>query len=240
MKFYQYINESKGGISFKEIIDNILDKCQPFLKDVVKKKKGKGIPIMYSGRKDSRDWFIKPVRKDRKPKDMPLNIHQTLDDAFNKKFGFRARSNAIFVTGSEKLTRQYGNPYIIFPVGEYKYAYNPSFKDLFINIKGHIRNHPITIHSDIDIDNWDINIDDWDYYVRDDDKKKVIGDWIAEYMNGYTNKNLHKAVNANVEIMLNCAQYIAVSIKYEPILKKYFREHGNTKISDEDFTKWYM
>lgn len=131
MKFSKYIVESSGKTPFSEILDALLKNCAPFMKEFSRGFNGK---FLYSGRDDKRDWFIKDVRSDREPKDMAETVHQVLDDTFNKKFGFRARSNVIFVTGRWAVAVGYGTDYSIFPIGQYKYIYSKSVKDMYMDI----------------------------------------------------------------------------------------------------------
>jgi hypothetical protein len=128
MRLQHHINENEG-IPF----DILEKKCKPYLNDI-----SKNLEMMYSGRRISKDWFIKKVRGDREPRDMDWEIHRLLDDMFYKKFGWKARSNVVFVTGDVYETKHYGNPYMIFPVGKYKFIYSDDIPDLYrrINSKG--------------------------------------------------------------------------------------------------------
>lgn len=102
-KFKKFILEGQDQLS--DITDIINSQCQPFLKDLRSTKIKK---LMYSGRRHSSDYFIKSVRQDRKPVDSDIEIHTIMDDLFLKKFGFKARSNAIFTIGDAEAASQYG------------------------------------------------------------------------------------------------------------------------------------
>jgi hypothetical protein len=133
-RFTQHLTESSGDTPLSEILTLIYQKCQPFLKDIVAQKtQFKYLP--YSGRNNNQDHFIKSIRSDRTPKDMNQEVHAYLDNIFNHKFGFKARSNAIFITGYRSLAMGYGsNLYCILPIGNYKFIYSEKIKDLYMAI----------------------------------------------------------------------------------------------------------
>jgi len=58
-------------------------------------------------------------RKDRKPTDTPKEIHNKLDSLFQKKFGWKVRSEGVFVTGSRS----------------FKYIWSPSISDLTVYLE---------------------------------------------------------------------------------------------------------
>jgi hypothetical protein len=54
--------------------------------------------FLYSGRKKNFDmWQRLYIRKNRKPRDTNILIHNWIDNIFNKLYGFKARSQSIFV-----------------------------------------------------------------------------------------------------------------------------------------------
>jgi hypothetical protein len=118
---------------FETILEILWKKCNPFLKDLL--KPGWNGEFLYSGRGDRKDVImIRKVRSDRRPKDMPEYIHEIFDELFYDRFGFNARSNAIFCTGNVKQAKHYGNVYMIFPVGKYKLVYSNNIPDLYTEI----------------------------------------------------------------------------------------------------------
>lgn len=72
------------------------------------------------------------VRKDRKPKDTPGQLHEAFDQAFKNIYGWKARSQALFCTANRKIAKDYGkNVYLIFPIGNYEYLYSRQITDLY-------------------------------------------------------------------------------------------------------------
>jgi len=72
-------------------------------------------------------------RRDRLPKDTPIEIQEKLDIEFKKKFGWKARSEGVFVTPRYNTASTYGTgyPVVVFPVNGFKYLWSPVYKDLY-------------------------------------------------------------------------------------------------------------
>jgi hypothetical protein len=130
MRYSNFINEKRSEHTIEDILYNLYYKCEPFLKELLKKG---NYDLLYSGRDSQKDYFEKKVRKNRYPSDTPDELHQELDKEFKKKFGVPARSNSIFCTGDFKTASSYGiNPYSIYAIGKkYKYIWSPYIKDLY-------------------------------------------------------------------------------------------------------------
>lgn len=102
----------------------ILKDCKPFLKEM------KGGELLWRGSKKTICDIEKFIpRKDRKPLDTPMEIHKFLDELFLKYHGWRARSEGVFADIMER-TFLYGNSYLFFPIGNYKYLWSESVTDL--------------------------------------------------------------------------------------------------------------
>lgn len=77
---------------------------------------------------------IKQTRKDRKPKNLELHIHQLADKIFYEKFGIKFRSQSVFCTGDIFSAKKYGYVAIIKPIGKYEVCWSPHCHD-FIEIE---------------------------------------------------------------------------------------------------------
>jgi hypothetical protein len=87
---------------------------------------------LYRGlQKTTEDFGTKIPRQNRKPKDTSIGTHEMYDDAFEKRFGWRARSEGVFATASVDIARGYGKASIIFPTNGFKYIWSTSFDDLY-------------------------------------------------------------------------------------------------------------
>lgn len=108
-----------------KVAKTIKANCGPYLKY-------KSTTPFYRGmRTQLRDLTEFTTLKNRAPKDMPLEIHQYLDNWFSANLGNRWRSNATFATGSSVEAIQYGFPYVFFPIGNFDFCWSEHFDDLF-------------------------------------------------------------------------------------------------------------
>lgn len=129
MRFLTFLNENKTPESFDEIKELLYRDCKPFIDEL--KKTNRIDNLLLSGRKKSNKFFKGKVRKDRRPKDTPIEIHNYVDDWFEANWNIRPRSNSIFCTTRRGNAESYGNIYFIFPIGNYKIVYNPNINDLY-------------------------------------------------------------------------------------------------------------
>lgn len=114
----------------EDMIAAIKRDCKPFLKEC---RDNMVLNLMMRGMKGKGDEIFKQsVRQDRKPLSMPGDKHKAFDDWSLEKFGFRARSQSVFVTGSYDDARSYGHPYAIFPIGDFEFIWSPEVGDLFM------------------------------------------------------------------------------------------------------------
>ena len=199
-RFQQYLNEESEGIDIDGIIDKLEDKCQPYLKEC---KKGGG--FLYRGySKSNKDGIFKlKPRNNRRPKDMPIEIHKLLDDLFKKKFGWKARSEGVFSISDSYGAGEY-NTYldILFPIGNFKYVWSPGVVDILLMLN--------------DIDIIDSN---WNLIVNLEENV----DNIIEVVEKYTNKNLYKAIMEEAEVAIKCKEYYLVDMEeFDDDLRRKF------------------
>lgn len=134
-----YIKENivLGGTSYNEREvkefqtwwERIEKDCKPWLNEI--RHGNSGGQLVYRGIKTAKgDFELRDVRKDRYPKDTSIEWHNALDDAFKSHFGWKARSEGLFVSHN-KTADSYGDVYIVFPVGKYRYLWSESYDDLY-------------------------------------------------------------------------------------------------------------
>jgi len=130
MRYKDFLTESIAVASLEDVLYMLYYNCKPFLKELLR---GGNINPMWSGRSGNKGLFIKKIRKQRAPKDMPYATHEALDEEFQTKFGVYARSESIFCTGRYNDAKDYGdNTYMIFPTGtKYKFIWSTEIRDLF-------------------------------------------------------------------------------------------------------------
>lgn len=128
MKFKQYIKEEKVPKTLSEINSFIESNCQPYLRE-----RGFYNPLYRGMRGITDETFIRKPREDRKPKDMALAVSQALDIVLKEKIGWKPRSEGIFTTTNKSEASVYGNPYVIFPIGSFKYVwFTPNIADTIL------------------------------------------------------------------------------------------------------------
>lgn len=101
----------------------IKENCQQFLSEVREP--------LWHGTNGSLP-FENKLRVRSAPKNMPLVLHQAIDQAFNSIFGFKARTHALFCTGDKSQANSYGKPYAIFPKDGFKFVWSDKVKDLYL------------------------------------------------------------------------------------------------------------
>jgi hypothetical protein len=202
MKFKNYLIENQED-KINEMIYLIKKDCQPFLKEWHKINKG---PLL-TGRKNEKSFNKKQVRKNRKPRDTPEELHKLVDEWFYKKFKLKLRSNSIFSTFSYRIVGVYGVPYCVFPIGDYTIISSEEIKDLYNNI-------------------------DYLFYKKFSDSVLTYNDLSEEKQKEFQNILLKHLEKSNYkkglryhdnEQMINCKEYY--------ILSYYI--YNNTRIKDE-------
>ena len=195
-RLQQYIlGEDK---KFQQISSMVQRDCKPFIKEL-KKSNSKKRPFFNRGTtsKTIDDFSKIKVRKDRKPRDTPLEVHNYLDNALKKKFGWKVRSEGVFATSQERTG--YGTSYIFFPIGKYKYVFSTQILDLY----GHLGGGYMS-----------------DGYLEISTNIEIINDAI----NTYKSSDMKEAMETMHEIIFKCDEYYMINMKYQNVLYKYIKE----------------
>ncbi len=137
MRLQHFINEghkevriSSGTLEERvfEISVLLFKNCKQYLKDL----KGTS-DVLYRGGRGGEITLITP-RTDRHPKDMSPELQELLDDEFDKKFGWRPRSEGVFCSGDYDQAEGYGNAvFTVWPIGKYDFIYSDSINDLYLH-----------------------------------------------------------------------------------------------------------
>lgn len=160
----------------------VFKNCQPYIKAVGNNPDD--FPLLRGYKHGPSDFYKKTVRTDRKPSDTNRAVHNALNDLFYKKFKVKARSECLFVTGDFKFARGYGKIYSIFPVGNFKFYWNPKIEDLYA----------------------DLPVEAYDIKVKDEELTKIL----EPVVEAYKSTNLKKAIKSGNEIMINCKEYYSM------------------------------
>lgn len=135
MRFKHYlINEQdqteRLAQQLTQAAQQIAGDCAPYLQSIADAS-GLDNNALYRGMQTSEPHVERSVRKNRKPVDMPPQLHEFLDQWFKDKFGVAARSNGLFVSTGEKQASNYGVPYFVFPKGQFSVIASREVRDLF-------------------------------------------------------------------------------------------------------------
>ena len=207
--------ESNSDLSLEEAVKIFHDECKPFQKEIGFDGTFDFKPLKR-GMKNKPKLFIGNVRPDRRPTDTPLPIHEFMDNWFYKKFGVKFRSNAMFVTKSQGSARLYGDVYIVFPIGEFKYCYSSTIDDLYATIANKIESKLSSHYAPL-------TKEKFNDFLSDDDNLKFAIDIVEKILSDskYIDSDLEK-VSYNPEIMINCKSYLAIkSDLYDDFTKLY-------------------
>ena len=203
MRLMHYITEGTSTqIDFKDDVEMykiIRDNCYHYMNEM--STGPRKMRHLYRGiRKGIKIDKINKVipRTERLPSNTKPALHKWLDDIFYKKYGWRARSEGVFVDTSYFNAQEYGSAYLFFPVGRYKYLYNTKIDDLYIASPGQL-----------------------DGYIEgtifDAGTTKRIEKFKDELHN-YKSSGLVDAkpkMDNHFEVMFKCDSYIALSANYQ-------------------------
>lgn len=132
--FKQFITESPDTL-----VDMIRRDCQPYLercgghavwRGIANATKSNYSELTIDGGEDTQFWDRRYVRKNRKPLHTSPEKSKEIDDAMEKIFGWRPRSEGLFVSGDE-ITFVYGKSNLIFPIGQFSYVWSPYIVDMW-------------------------------------------------------------------------------------------------------------
>ncbi len=118
-----------------EILKLIKKDCKPFLQRIGNKI---GSYKLYRGMgfAENKDTIVrKSVRLgDRRPMSTAQSKHDRYNKFFVTMFGEPFR-NALFVSGDEDMAKYYGEPYVIFPIGDFDWVWSTAINDIAMDIR---------------------------------------------------------------------------------------------------------
>jgi len=190
MRLQQYITE---GVSVK--YDDIYDIIPLIKRDCKKWINESNGQFAFRGMKNKPLFIKHDVRKNRKPKDTSKSQHELMDNVMNDKFGWHPRSEGLFCSGDMMSTTDYGVPYMIFPIGDYRYVWNPKVKDSFLDTSN--------------FSSWWVQL----LSIAIEDKflnKFIMEKSTKKMLKGYIDTGLSNALRRDNEVMVECKEYYAI------------------------------
>lgn len=121
-------------------IKRILERdCSKFINEI------KSEDLLFRGMKKLPDntynningIWLKQARKNRSPIDIDTDIDNHFNIFSKEKFGIPLRKQGVFATKDPLIAKGFSDhlktqrPYIFFPIGDYKYFWNPEITDLY-------------------------------------------------------------------------------------------------------------
>jgi hypothetical protein len=217
MRLQKYIiNENQEDISLDKILSMIKKNCKTFLKEVD--------GFLYRGsNKKVFDIEKFKTRKDRRPLGTAQEDHDKLDKLFNKKFGWKARSEGLFCAGDLSTVKQYGKVNLVFPIGDYKYVWSPKVKDLTLYLekekylkyyKHYKRRTEGVLFTLVKhrFDEYEELLNEYGNYEYDK--------FLKETVNKYISKNLSDLIGTKNEVSIKCNYYYLVNVLYSEDIAK--------------------
>lgn len=206
MRLIRHLNEQTPPIekSFTDLEMNILletinKECKPWLKEIGDFSITTLPNPVFRGIKDNvRIFRIKKGtrRPDRVPKFTAKQVFEIFDKAFADRFGWWVRSKGIF-TGSEHVAYGYGNTYVFFPMGKYRYVWSVKYQKVWHNLT-----HP---------DTWDMKTD-LGKKAHLVDQEQVA----KEAVKYYKDRNIKGAMRSDgvpYESIFECKKYLLINYK---------------------------
>jgi len=195
MKSTEFITESKYG-SEEELYryaERIQRDCQPYLNAINNQVDRYEI---YRGMKRVHSAFSKrTVRLDkRNPTDSPRDVHDAVNEYFHDTFGAPFR-NAMFCTGNLTEVREYGEAFVVYPIGDFEFLWSPYVDDMFKEWEDF---------------NIETNLDTPQFI-----KTRIAGKFF--------NTDIKKAIDSEHEIMIRCNNYYAVDVGLAWDLHEYMK-----------------
>lgn len=226
MRLIHFLDEDIESDAFEDIKKKIHAECKPFL------KQSKGYPLWRGMQQLDMGKF--KVRKNRKPKDTPLKVHEEFDKIFKENFGWKARSEGLLTSGDRQVAGSYGTIFQVFPIGKFRFVWSKNVHDLYGRYVEFMTKQGITYGG----------AGAWKF-IENAYQKRVTSDTIdlsqkqlESYQNivfkelndlikkKYNSTNLVKAIESRNEIMIDCDEYYAYNSQRAKMLniKKGIRQ----------------
>ncbi len=143
---------------------------------------------------DEIEWQIFTTNKKRKPTASSRELHKLADDFFLEQFGWRARSQGVFATGSKSSAGQYGQVFVMVPIGPTRFVWSPKVEDMFAYY-----------------------VDHYDESGRDPEAAFAFPKEMPNM--SYKDNDLKAAIDSNHEIMFDCSKYLLIANQYRATVR---------------------
>ena len=188
---------------------SIRDKCQPYLNRVDHKPISE-FPLYRGIKHTSNQPFVAKTERleYRVPADTPELLHHRINNFFEQNYGAPFR-NAVFANGDYSQVGEYGDEYIIFPIGNFKTLWSPDFKDMWIAYHNYEtskkRNAQTGGHS------WHVYASANGIDPKSDPESIDFIDVLKNFE--FRTEELRNGIKSGKEIMVYCKQYLGINRK---------------------------
>ena len=250
MRLANYILNEENISTGEELVKVLMRDCAPFVSDLAIDNFAN---FLYRGSQKSFSGIIsnknKP-RKDRKPRDTPMELHLRFDKLFQRKFGWKVRSSGVFATPDIYSVEEYGIFYLFFPIGKYRYVWSPEISDLYgylseekygiMHIESYFKNnidwwyqiqHYMTMIDKIGyryifLKDFEYSDDIEEFIDKNDERAdNMIDKALFDIVNTYKNKDIRNLLRSKNEVSILCKEYYLVDFhNYE--LRELFRNEA--------------
>ena len=198
------VKERVNFNSFEEMYTAVHNDCKPYFREFGNNTHfWRGITFTYKDTPDKLNIHKITPRTDRRSMNMPPDIQEYVNDVFKKKFGWRPRTEGVFTDIDVREAMEYGNSHMFYPIGEYKYIYNPDVRDLYIYTPLNVVSS--YIHG----------------YSFSDSFQKRLNEWL-KWLDDYKDKGLKQNVQhgKGFEVVWKCKQYYLVDSDLDKQMEK--------------------
>ena len=189
-------------------INKIKQDCKPYLDEI----KNPPAFVLYRGLHDTEGYGKKTARlTSRTPQDSSAKTHSHINQYFEKKFGHPYR-NGVFASGSKVIASEYGQgePYVIFPIGDFEYLWSQHIPDLYVEVAGagakammHWKKYAEAKGEKIPL-----SASRQEYWKSVNEYRMNHHVWeLIEFLGGYQDTELRKGIFSTHEVMLWCNEY---------------------------------
>jgi hypothetical protein len=214
MKINELLLEAHG---LEQVLAQIKRDCKPFLSKA-DKALWRGINGKSSSLRELSDGIYRgTARTDRMPRDSNTQIHKIVDDALEKHFGIRGRSQSLFVTTNPNVADSYGKLHLIFPIGQFKILWSPYIYDVFSvlqdNFSSMLADEPVFKFFKKELKAMGKDVGDLDY-MEFEEQEALIKKILDEQGDKIFSTNFKKSQGPgahNSELMLVVPEYYAIS-----------------------------
>jgi hypothetical protein len=197
-KFNKYLNEN--DLNPEDAEELIKKNCSQFLKE--------GVPL-YRGYKfgTRKTFFEMTPRQDRKPLNTSKRLSDALDREFNKRFGWKPRTEGVFCTPDADEAHDYGEVYLVLPFDGYKYLWSPDITDVYISM-GIIQTNYIR---DNFPEAFTVKLNTQDFFKTMSDE--AYDEFVKFFMDKYKYYDKSLRTNRYKEVMVKCKKYYMFSLR---------------------------